>query len=57
MTEKDRIIQKQTTRITLLERELQLIVESCQICRFCKYLDADCSPATTTCKPEWRGTP
>lgn len=57
MTEKDRIIQKQSTRIALLERELQLIVESCQICRYCKYLDADCSPATTTCHPKWRGAP
>lgn len=57
MTEKDRIIQKQTTHIARLEHELQLIVESCQICRFCKYLDADCSPATTTCHPKWRGAP
>lgn len=57
MTEKDRIIQKQAVRITRLEQELQLIVESCQICRFCKNLDADCSPATTNCKPQWRGTP
>ena len=55
MTQKDRIIQEQQQRIIGLEEELKLIVESCRLCRFCKYIDADCTPCTHECKPEWRG--
>lgn len=55
MTQKDKIIQEQRHKIAELKEELKLIVESCQLCRFCKYIDADCSPRTPSCKPEWRG--
>ena len=55
MTQKDKIIQEQRQKILGLEEELRLIVESCQLCRFCKNIDADCSPCTASCKPEWRG--
>ena len=38
-----------------LREELKTVVESMKICRYCKYLDADCSPSSPQCKPEWRG--
>lgn len=55
MTEKDKIIQDQRQRIAGLEEELELIVSCLKLCRFCKSLDADCSPSDISCKPEWRG--
>lgn len=55
MTVKDKRIQDLRLENEGLREELQIIVEAMQACRYCKHLDADCSPGTKACKPEWRG--
>ena len=55
MTEKDRQIHSLQMENDGLREELRMIVECCRLCRFCKNLDADCSPTDGSCKPEWMG--
>lgn len=55
MTEKDKIIQTQQMKIETLTAVVGNIVRNLKLCRYCKYLDADCSPTGSECKPEWRG--
>ena len=55
MTRKDKEIQELRRENAGLREELKLIVESLRICRYCKYLDADCVPRSKDCRPEWRG--
>lgn len=54
MTEKDKELQELKRRVCVLENALNELVEDVKACRYCKYLDADCSP-TGECRPEWRG--
>ena len=55
MTRKDKEIQDLRRENQGLREEVKLIVESLRICRYCKYLDADCVPRSKGCHPEWRG--
>lgn len=55
MTEKDKEIQDLRKTVTDREKVIRVMVESYKMCRFCKYLDADCSPTDMSCHPEWNG--
>lgn len=55
MTEKDKEIQDLRKTVTDSEKVIRVMVESYRICRFCKYLDADCTPFDMSCHPEWNG--
>lgn len=55
MAEKRKTMQELQRENEGLREELKTIVESLYICRYCKYLDADCVPRTKSCNPEWRG--
>lgn len=55
MTRQERLNKELKQENEGLREEIRLIVESMRVCRYCKHLDADCSPGTATCKPEWRG--
>lgn len=55
MTVKDYEIQKLRGENEMLREELTHIVNSMKICRFCKFLHADCTPSGHDCRPEWRG--
>ena len=57
MTVKDKTIQDLRRENEGLREELSMIVECCRLCRFCEYLDADCTPTEYECKPKWRGLP
>lgn len=54
MTEKDKEIQDLRRRVDELERALQVVVESEKFCRYCAYLDGDCSPWSDSCFPKAR---
>lgn len=54
MTEQDKTVQDLRRRVKLLEEALDTVVKAMKVCRYCKYLDADCSP-TGDCEPEWKG--
>lgn len=55
MTEKDREIQRLRGEVEMLREELRNVVQSFKICRYCKHMDADCTPSGHSCNPEWRG--
>lgn len=55
MTEKDREIQRLRGENEMLREEIDHIIQSLKICRFCKNLHEDCTPNGHDCRPEWRG--
>lgn len=56
MTQKDKVIQELTAENKQLKARIEAYVREFKVCRFCAYLDADCSPTGKTgCHPKWRG--
>ena len=55
MGPKEKQIRELEQEVLGLREEISEIVESMELCRFCRNLDGDCVPGTMTCRPEWRG--
>jgi len=55
MTETDAEMQSLRAENKMLKSAISSYVESNKLCRFCKYLDADCTPTGKGCRPQWRG--
>lgn len=54
MTPKDKQIQELRGEVEVLRQQIQNMVQSLKICRYCKHMDADCTPSGHDCHPEWR---
>lgn len=43
------------TKLVAAVADLSEIITNCELCRYCKYIDADCTPLNGKCVPVWRG--
>ena len=62
MTEQDLKIQelrreneRLRTKLVSAVADLSEIIVNEELCRYCAYCDADCSPTGGNCVPKWRG--
>lgn len=54
MTEKDNAIYALRGENEMLREQIKNMVQSFKICRYCKFMDAECTPSGHDCLPEWR---
>lgn len=55
MTEKDKEIQDLRAENQRLKRQIEDYVCEFRVCRFCKFVHADCTPTGGECHPKWGG--